>query len=185
MKKTALLLTFTASLLYSLPSTASSSDFPSACEIDASGERESQKSKHMEKFERFSLGTLHSMADSCAFGDRIQGMIDGALSSIFSEIADALNFDDDDFFCGFGTKDIWQQATSGTGAQGTFNFNSWRSRELREAQRDVSSYQRDWVYKSTRTEGGPNELNVFDMIFAPDRSRANMEDSDSDNDGWF
>ncbi len=170
--------TFFAALSFSActPAIASdvSDDFPSSCEVEDSGQR------HQEKYERFALGTLHSMADSCAFGDRIQSMINGAMSEIFGALSDMLDFSDQDFFCGFGTDDVWGIATEGTFADGSANFNHFRNQMFNDAKGEVRNYSREWT-DDRREDVDEHAENVFDSIF---NTSGENDNSDSGNGLW-
>lgn len=156
-----------------------SDDFPSSCEVESSGDR------HQEKYERFSLGTLHSMADSCAFGDRIQSMINGAMSEIFGALSDMLDFADQDFFCGFGTDDVWgigaETFGEGTIADGSQSFNQFRNSAFSTARGEVRNYSRDWT-DDRRGDFNEHSENVFDSIFD---TSGGGDESNSDGNGLW
>lgn len=176
MKYIAVLCTTITLIASPLSNAASSndSDFPSSCEMGNGSVQE----RHKEKYERFALGTLHSMADSCAFGERIQSMIDGAMSEIFGSLSDLLDFADEDFFCGFGTRDVWQVGTEGTGAEGTSSFRHYRNSMFGQARSEVRDYTREWS-DSRRRDFDEGSENVLESIFNP----SNSDDENSEDGG--
>ena len=123
---------------------------------------ESPEQKHKDKYNEFALGELASVLDSCAFGDRLNDIVSGALSSLFSRL-DSINFSDSNFFCGFGTQDVWRIATTGTSAEGTRNFNRWRRQMVNETKREVGSYGSGWSRGGARYQAVPD--NLFEEIF--------------------
>lgn len=160
MKSHYLKIIFAALFIATFSTTSAASDFPASCSIDAEEEHE----RHQRKFNEYALGELSSVLDSCAFGDRLNNMVSGAMSSIFSKL-NKLNFKDKDFFCGFGTRDVWQSATSGTSAEGTANFNAWRQQQVTRARQESGDYTQPWRRPGQSVRPVPD--NIFQEIFGP------------------
>lgn len=125
-------------------------------------EESSWVQRHKEKFERYAIDAVPSVVEDCAFGARIESIAQGALSGILGKIQDAIDFTDENFFCGFGTDDIWRDATDGTIADGSYNVDDfiWQTRS--DVQKEVVHYGRDIFDDNQRKR---NFENVYYQIF--------------------
>lgn len=172
-----ILLTMGLSVMLALP--VSASDFPVECEID-------QREKAEAKFERYALGTVNSVLDACAFGDRIASAAQGILNDVFNRITSMIpDFADQDFFCGWGTSDIWDIANEGTTFEGSSNYRSWRRSHIDQLRRDTlgTGPNRSGTTPPWGSQGGQDGRpgrssnaspdNVFDRIFNPSNQQEN------------
>ena len=69
------------------------------------------------------LDRIPSVLENCALGDRLASIQNPRILQDLKSFD--FNIEDEDFFCGFGTDDIWQIATHETSAAETRNLNEY------------------------------------------------------------